>query len=94
MLSVLSRAIEDEDAKHRSVANVGKILEFEPEEWEQIIALATRAGHTPGQWIRSQILAYLAYSNASPKAYPEIVRSSLKVAGVDPTEKNGTDGDA
>lgn len=107
MLSVLSRAIEDEEEKHRSIADVGKILEFEPEEWEQIITLATRAGQSPGQWIRSQILAYLAYRNpVASKTYPEIVRSSLKVAGVDPTgssdtpdpieppEKNGTNGDA
>lgn len=84
MLSVLSRAIEDEEAKHRQVGNVASLLEFEPEEWEQIITLATRAGQSPGQWIRSQILAYLAYRNpAASKTYPEIVRSSLKVAGVE-----------
>lgn len=84
MLSVLSRAIEDEEAKHRQVGNVASLLEFEPEEWEQIITLATRAGQSPGQWIRSQILAYLAYRNpVASKTYPEIVRSSLKVAGVE-----------
>ncbi len=84
MLSVLSRAIEDEEAKHRQVGDIAHLLEFEPEEWEQIITLATRAGQAPGQWIRSQILAYLAYRNpAASKTYPEIVRSSLKVAGVE-----------
>ena len=58
MLSVLSRAIEDEEAKHRQVGDIAHLLEFE--------------------------LAYLAYRNpAASKTYPEIVRSSLKVAGVE-----------
>lgn len=37
------------------------LLEFTEAEWQIISILAARAGQTPKSWIRSQILAYLAY---------------------------------
>ena len=43
--------------------DLSSILEFEPDEWRIIEILATRAGQTPAQWIRSQILAYLAFTS-------------------------------
>lgn len=61
MLTVLSRAIEDEEAKHFAKADLASVLEFEAIEWEQIVVLATRAGQEPKDWIRAQILAYLAW---------------------------------
>lgn len=71
MLSVLSRAIEDEEAKHNSATDLASVLEFEPDEWDQIVILATRAGQEPKDWIRAQILAYLAWCS-TVKARGEI----------------------
>jgi hypothetical protein len=59
--------------------DLARLLEFTPEEWRIVVVLATRAGQDPGQWIRSQILAYLAYARA-PGAYPQTTVPSLKVA--------------
>ena len=45
----------------RDPRDVAALLEFTAEEWQAIVVLATRAGQEPRAWIRSQILAYLAY---------------------------------
>lgn len=71
---------------HPRKEELSSILEFEPDEWRIIEILATRAGQTPGQWIRSQILAYLAYSkdaqalrSDSAMARPKASYRELKV---------------
>ena len=48
----------------RDPRDLESILEFSPEEWRIITILAARAGQEPKSWIRSQILAYLAFCQA------------------------------
>jgi hypothetical protein len=45
----------------RPTRDAASVLEFTPEEWQLITILASRAGQEPKAWIRSQILAYLAF---------------------------------
>lgn len=45
------------------------LLEFSEEEWRLITILAARAGQEPRAWIRSQILAYLAYNKSEATGY-------------------------
>ena len=40
------------------------LLEFTEEEWRLITILSARAGQEPPAWIRSQIIAYLAFSQS------------------------------
>ncbi len=49
----------------RDVNDARTILEFTPSEWQLITILAARAGQEPSSWIRSQILAYLAYQGGN-----------------------------
>jgi hypothetical protein len=46
------------------------LLEFSEEEWRLITILAARAGQEPKAWIRSQILAYLAYNKGEATGSP------------------------
>jgi hypothetical protein len=48
----------------RPTRDAASVLEFTPEEWQLITILASRAGQEPKAWIRSQILAYLAFCQA------------------------------
>lgn len=68
MLIVLSRAIEDEESKLNAGTDLASVLEFETSEWEQIVVLATRAGQEPKDWIRAQILAYLAWCHKAKQS--------------------------
>ena len=40
-------------------------LDFTDQEWKIVQTHSNRAGQTPAQWIRTQILGYLAYSAAA-----------------------------
>lgn len=67
----------------RDPGDVSTLLEFTAEEWQAIVVLATRAGQEPRAWIRSQILAYLAYraadktgSGAAPDPVPPAATES------------------
>ena len=45
-------------------ADARGILQFDDEDWRIIEILANRAGKTPAQWIRSQILEHLEFRSA------------------------------
>ena len=49
----------------RDPRDAEKLLDFTPGEWQLITILAARAGQTQKQWIRSQILAYLAFQGGN-----------------------------
>ena len=54
----------------RPSEDLAQTLDFTEAEWRMVGILAIRAGQTPEQWIRSQILSYLAFQDslaASPK---------------------------
>ena len=55
------------------------LLEFSEEEWRLITILAARAGQEPKAWIRSQILAYLAYYEAQATGSGEAPNSLQSV---------------
>jgi hypothetical protein len=70
------------------------LLEFSEEEWRLITILAARAGQEPKAWIRSQILAYLAYykeqatgSDEAPNPLQSLPRAAEDGAPYGPTKK-------
>lgn len=59
------------------------LLEFSEEEWRLITILAARAGQEPRAWIRSQILAYLAYNKGEATGSgeaPKPIYTALRAA--------------
>lgn len=67
----------------RDPRDAERILEFTTHEWNLITILAARAGQSPKQWIRTQILTYLAFHLANQtgsSASPNPLQSLPKVA--------------
>jgi transcriptional regulator with XRE-family HTH domain len=78
----------------RPTRDAASVLEFTPEEWQLITILASRAGQEPKAWIRSQILAYLAYykeqatgSDEAPNPLQSLPRAAEDGAPYGPTKK-------
>ena len=67
----------------RDPDQASSLLEFSEDEWRLITILAARAGQEPRAWIRSQILAYLAYNKSEAKGSseaPKPVYTALRAA--------------